>query len=971
MKTKHLICRLSSWFVLAATSALVTAPLAHAADYQTTVLGDSPLAFYPLNLAVDTSGTATDVSGNGNNGSYVNISSGSNNTNGPSAFITNAVYFDGLGTSVDLSSAPSLAFSGPASLEAWVQPANSTSFGDIIGKGYDSSTYQETFVRVNGPYGADYVANLGNAGVSGGQQNTNWVHLVISNDGATTTFYLNGILIQSVADTTGAINFSDPWAIGNGTSAGNGRHFYGNISQVAIYAHGLTRAQILNHYFEGLVGNAADSSAPIINVQPQPQSTYVGGKATFSVTAVSSLPMTNQWFKAGVALPGQTNSTLTLTGVSSGDAVNYSVVVGNSNGTTNSVPAALTLLTPGNSLEWSANANSGVWDTGSSANWINLSNSSQTVFNTSDQVFFDDTVGVPTTVTINGTVSPSIITVNSSANNFTFTNTSGTINGPGSLVKQGASTLLLQTGFNLTGPVLISGGTVVAGNNAFNSVASVTVTNNSAMDFGGSSLTGNKPITISGTGVGGNGAIFNSGGAQYGQVLNISLAGDATIGQAGNNRWDLANGSQITGPHNLTVNWNGNYGEWNSVLIGADVPGIELRSGTLGLKYMDTFQNPATVITVDSNCELPLWNGGLSSSLHVMSNGRVDLWQAPAPLTGSTVTLEDGALWYGWGSSSSDQAINCAMVLNGVAHFIIGDHNMVYTNLVSGPGGFVVDVYNHQIVFASSNTYTGPTIINDGPQVALVGDGSISKSSLIFFGGRNLASFHLDASQRTDSTFTLASGQTLGGVGVVVGNLAVSAGATIAPAGTNTTLGITTGTNQIGLLSATADVTLNGTTVLKLDGSGVNDSLSAGGNLVCGGVLNLTNISGTALAAGDSFQIFTAGGAISGGFSSITPATPGPGLAWDTNQLSSGLVSVVSVNVPTITTVQLSAGNVILGGSGGGNNATFYLLTTTNLLTPLANWTVLSTNNYDASGNFSVTNPIVPGIPQRFYRIKQ
>src|SRR5436190_2037620 len=183
MKRKYSVRRLSGWSALAAASMLATASTARA-DYQSTVLADHPLALYPLNLDVDTSGTATDVSGNGNNGSYVNIFSGFNNTNGPSAYITNAVYFDGFDTSVDLSSASSLtSLSNTVTLEAWVQPADSTSFGDIIGKGYDSSTYQESSIRVDGPYGAVYDVNLGNAQITGGQQNTNWTHVVLANNG--------------------------------------------------------------------------------------------------------------------------------------------------------------------------------------------------------------------------------------------------------------------------------------------------------------------------------------------------------------------------------------------------------------------------------------------------------------------------------------------------------------------------------------------------------------------------------------------------------------------------------------------------------------------------------------------------------------------------------------------------------------------------------------------------------------------
>ena len=142
----------------------------------------------------------------------------------------------------------------------------------------------------------------------------------------------------------------------------------------------------------------------------------------------------------------------------------------------------LTASTPAN-LQWSSSGNNGVWDTGVSANWINLSNSLQTVFNANDQVLFDDTVGAPTTVSVSGTVLPGAITVNSSANNFTFSG-SGMITGTGSLLKEGTSTLALDTPNNFTGPVTISGGTVqTATNGTLASVSSITITNGGTLIF--------------------------------------------------------------------------------------------------------------------------------------------------------------------------------------------------------------------------------------------------------------------------------------------------------------------------------------------------------------------------------------------------------------------------------------------------------------------------------------------------------
>jgi len=824
----------------------------------------------------------------------------------------------------------------PIKIEALAQPSSSSLFGDIVAKGYDVSTSQEIVLRVNGQYGANYYGSSGSVGVNGGTQTTNWSYVVLTSDGVNCSLYQNGILVSHSADTSGSVVFADDWVIGNGSSAGNTRFFNGNISQVAIYNHGLTAAQVLEHYYQGMLNASATSSRPIILTQPQPQATYLGGSATFRVSVVSALPTTNQWYKAGNPLPGQTNASLTVTGVGPGDAVNYSVVVGNQNGKTNSLSVALTLLTPGPALRWSANANTGVWDTGSSANWVDVASSTQTVFSANDQVLFDDTVSVPTTVTVNGTVETSVVTVNSTANTYTFSG-SGAISGAGSLVKQGSSTLTLNTSVGLTGPAIIGGGKVVGNNSAFNSFASVTVTNGGTMDFAGATMNGGKPIVLS------NGTIFNSGGAQYGQVFNIDLAGPATF--SGSNRWDLASGSQIQGSGSLTIDWSAGagYGEWNGVTVGTNVASITLVSGNFGMKNMDAgFQSGGTVFTVNTNCELSFYSGGWNGSFHLRSNARVDLWTAPAAFTGSNITLDDGAMWYSWGSSSSDEPINSAVTLNGVAHFVLGDHNLVYTNVISGPGGFVLDYWNHQVAFSSSNTYTGPTIIGssgNNPAVALTGNGSISRSSLIFFGGSDASIVHVDVTGRSDQNLTLASGQTLAGIGTINGGLVVSPGATVSPAGTNTTIGITAGANPVGRIIAYNEITLAGTTVIKLNGNGGNDVLQSSSSIHYGGTLNLVNISGSPMAAGQSFQLFSAG-TLSGSFASITPTVPGTGLAWDTSQLSNGLISVITV--PVITSTKVSGGNLILSGTGGTANGNYVVLSSTNVVTPLINWVPIS-----------------------------
>ncbi len=649
-------------------SVSVNLALASISAYEKTVVSDGPLAYYPLDDSIDSSPMAEDLSGNGNFGYYVNTDPVGNSVAGPSAYIPHGVNFSSALVDLSRGIQPSLLnFSGPISMEAWVQPADSTSFGDVMAKGYDGNTYQETVIRENGAgNGNNYYASSGSAGVSGGQQNPVWTHIVLSSDGARCNLYVNGVLVQSVSDTVGSQIYSDPWAIGDGTGAGNSRYFNGAISQVAIYNHGLSTNQVLQHYFMGSFGVAPSNSIPIISAQPQPQSAFGGSSATFSFGVVGTLPTTNLWFKNGNPLAGQTNSTLVLNNVQTGDAANYSVVIGNSIGTTNSAAASLTVLAAGDSLLWTVTNNTGIWDSGSSANWVNVANSQQVVFNTGDKVLFDDTPGVPTSVSINGTVAPVSITVNSTNNYFSF-NGPGSITGSGSLLKEGPSTLTMDPPSGFSGPVTIAGGSIYAGNNSFGAVASVTITNDSTLDFGGGTYNTDQLVTVSGTGVNAQGALFNSYANYPLEVYNITMAGDTTFG--GSARWDLGSGSSITGAHNLIIDWSAGagYGEWNTVTIGANVTSITLTNGSkIGLKYMDTsFQNPGTVVTVDPSGQALIYNGGNNGSFHIESGALFAVY-SDGVLGGNSLVFEDGTERDDYGGGSSDEPIRNAITLNGL-----------------------------------------------------------------------------------------------------------------------------------------------------------------------------------------------------------------------------------------------------------------------------------------------------------------
>jgi hypothetical protein len=70
---------------------------------------------------------------------------------------------------------------------------------------------------------------------------------------------------------------------------------------------------------------------------------------------------------------------------------------------------------------------------------------------------------------------------------------------------------------------------------------------------------------------------------------------------------------------------------------------------------------------------------------------------------------------------------------------------------------------------------------------------------------------------------------------------------------------------------------------------------------------------------------------------------------------------------PHITDTTGSGGNLTITGINGLANATYYVLSSTNASVPLTGWTMIATQRFNASGNFSYTTPITPIFPQRFF----
>jgi len=133
-----------------------------------------------------------------------------------------------------------------------------------------------------------------------------------------------------------------------------------NISGATGFLLTITNVQMTNagnySVFVSNVAGSTNSAAAVLTVQagtpptivaqPFGTSVPVGGTATFTFTASGSTPLIYQWSFNNTNLVNATNAILTLTGVQSTNAGNYSVAITNLYGATNSSSAVLSVTTP-------------------------------------------------------------------------------------------------------------------------------------------------------------------------------------------------------------------------------------------------------------------------------------------------------------------------------------------------------------------------------------------------------------------------------------------------------------------------------------------------------------------------------------------------------------------------------------------------------------------------------------------------
>jgi fibronectin-binding autotransporter adhesin len=800
---------------------------------------------------------------------------------------------------------------------------------------------------------------------------------------------LNGLVGSTVTSQSGTT------LAGSGTADGLvdifGGFLPGNANSGATFnaAGGLT-----------LENNAGITNGLAATVAGTSDLTVVTGNLTASGNTIYINPFSGQ-LQSGAVYPIITY-TGTLTGSFAGAQTllptAYTFTLTN---ITSTVPHQIAVIVGGSAanLTWNNGSGNGQWDVLSSDNWTDRVNKVEEQFNNGDSVVLDDSItnaAAPNTnITVaSGTVLPGLVAINNSAAPYSLSGL-GSIGDGASLVKTGTNALNIAMTNTYAGNTVIGAGTVKitgqfsAGSSPLGSSAgSVIISNGASLIINltggyspGDSGFGPKPIIVSGAGANGQGAIQNVGNALYddsstlGLGFNVTMTGNTTIGAQSRLDWGFPgdNTTLSTGGsnYNLTVTF-GAGSEWDELLMDTNLGNIDIYTyGSAETWSVDamggSLGNPTNILTLHSNLTMAIGldsryavpaaaSSGYAKVVHVLPTATWRFQPSGGPgdyRLNTSFIFENGASMFQYsvnGGTGSGLVYSGPVTLNGLVHMQIGNAPITFSNVISGAGGFYVDNYGgNPLVFTAADTYQGITDLRSGIELSLNGNGSISDSTPISLASGAV----LAVTNRVDGTLTLTSGQTLEGSGTVAGNLVAGAGTILLP-------GITsTGTN-VGLLTVSGNATLGGSALFKVN-STTNDVLSVGGALTYGGTLTLTNL--TPLAGGRILKLFNAA-SYSGSFSSISPATPGPGLFWITNNLAvNGTITVGQIKINRIV---VSGTTLTLTGTGPASTP-YVLMDSTNLLRPLP-WTPVLTNAFTSGGLLNLsTNIVNANIPDEYY----
>jgi autotransporter-associated beta strand protein len=736
-------------------------------------------------------------------------------------------------------------------------------------------------------------------------------------------------------------------------------------------------------------------ASPAIVTQPAAAVVATNGFGVFSVVATGD-GLAYQWYKNGVGLTdggrisGSQTNNLVISPATTADtataANGYYVIITNNCGySAISITNGLTLDAAAN-LTWRGNGSVNLWDVSTTADWTN--GVATVVFNSGDNVTFDDGAATNVVNLANSHLAPGSINVNS-AINYTFTG-SGAIVGTNSLIKSGSGTLTNKVATSYTGGTTINNGTInIASSAAATGLGSGTVTLaggtlqfSTGLGFNGPSIGFNNdinvaaPSTIEMDGTGSQGCVLLGDlTGTPGTSLTILDPSTGTLGRIrmyGNFTNSLnivlsSGGPSVPNPTTLQfAPANTNASQIYNGVISGDGQVISRNSGgQVIFNAQNTFTGyqpfSANMSFVLSAGSVGIGVNSISTSPPTVNSGPLGTGQLMLSAeTSSTANSGSATLFASGGSRTLHNPMQYLQGTNLFTFIIGGSNNLTLAgalNLVALDG---ITFTNRIIRVDNTALTTMSGVIDDaglGCPVTKAGAGTLALSAVNTYAGPTVISNGtLQVIGRIGTNTVTVAGGTLGGSGTVLGPVTVSSGGTLAP-----------GTSAIGTLTVNNSLTNNGNLFFKLQKGQPqsNDIASVSGTLTSSGAgaLTVSNL-GPALVVGDKFKLFNK--VLANG---STLGVSGGGVLWINNLQVDGSITVTSGTVPTpvINSVILQNGtNLVFSGTNGVVGGSYSILSSTNLTTPLANWVLQASGTFSGTGGFSYTNIITPGVPVRF-----
>lgn len=548
------------------------------------------------------------------------------------------------------------------------------------------------------------------------------------------------------------------------------------------------------------------------------------------------------------------------------------------------------------SVVWNGTNEGGEWNLASTRNFLN--ENTEDFFVTDDQVLMND-AAASKNVTVTSNVSPFSLLVDATSNYKIMGNKS--IGGEGTFTKRGSGTLTIENTNSFTGKVELLGGTVSVSSMASTSfpTGSLGSLKTKASDFiidgailqayNEDVITSSSPMMI-----GENGATFNTVGDMR---LEGAMSGIGKLTKTGSLQLAVCSpGNTYTGGTEVKAgtlamgDYNSTFGKRGSPLIisGGTVQIFDINNTTAVPDF-----NYAVTIPTGSNVNL---NAGARCAIKGSFSGsgtlnlfipyvRTDMYANWSGYTGKlNVTGGDFRLVQDIDMSGTALALGNEVYMG---HFRAGSGNAL--SATSKIGSLASDYATATLVNGTYNVGYNNTAaifkgLLSGVTVNKYGTGNWTltnqnSATLNIYGGKVLANASSGATN--SGTTNVRSGGTLAGTGSVK-NLNVYEGGTLEAASS---------TVLVGKFTINGNLALNKGKLYIKRRSRRNDNLVVNGNVSMTHAVIEVNAS-TALSDGDELTVVTASGRISGTFS-VSPAVPGPGLRWNTEEfLSSGVLKV-------------------------------------------------------------------------------